>query len=211
MAGGAVLNVVIRGPMSASAASQHAHSLVLWWCRLVMPSLLCRLWQEKQEKAFQVWLNALLTPQAAAPEDDGGLAAKRLHARVRGQIWHMYCSDQGVIGVMTRLETRVDEGFLRMKDEVRSSHRHGFDRALHAHRKHGLPDSVRERLSGLDTGMSLFCVSSSKRDQPGISGNSEKCTLYCWRCVLLCRGTIRVTPGSGRTSWESRWHYPPPL
>ena len=80
--------------------------------------LLFRLWQEKQEKAFQIWLNALLAPQAAAPEDDGGLAAKRLYARARGQIWHMYCSDPAVIGVMTRLETRVDEGFLRMKDEV---------------------------------------------------------------------------------------------
>ncbi len=78
----------------------------------------CRLWLEKQEKAFQIWLNVLLTPQAVAPEDDGGLAAKRLYARVRGQIWHMYCSDPGVIGVMTRLEKRVDEGFLRMKDEV---------------------------------------------------------------------------------------------
>ena len=77
-----------------------------------------RQWLEKQEKAFQIWLNALLTPQAAAPEDDGGLVAKRLHARVRGQIWHMYCSDPGVIGVMTRLEKRVDEGFLRMKAEV---------------------------------------------------------------------------------------------
>ena len=77
-----------------------------------------RLWLEKQEKAFQIWLNALLTPQAAAPEDDGGLLAKRLYARVRGQIWHMYCSDPGVIGVMTRLEKRVDEGFLRMKAEV---------------------------------------------------------------------------------------------
>ena len=77
-----------------------------------------RQWLEKQEKAFQIWLNALLTPQAAAPEDDGGLVAKRLCARVRGQIWHMYCSDPGVIGVMTRLEKRVDEGFLRMKAEV---------------------------------------------------------------------------------------------
>ena len=82
-----------------------------------------RQWLEKQEKAFQIWLNALLTPQAAAPEDDGGLAAKRLYARVQGQIWHMYCSDPGVIGVMTRLEKRVDEGFLRMKAEVCSERR----------------------------------------------------------------------------------------
>jgi hypothetical protein len=78
----------------------------------------CRLWLEKQEKAFQIWLNALLAPQTPAPEDDGGLAAKRLFARVRGQTWHIYCSDPGVIGVMTHLEKRVDEGFLRMKDEV---------------------------------------------------------------------------------------------
>ena len=79
---------------------------------------MCRQWLEKQEKAFQVWLNALLTPQAAAPADDGGLAARRLYARVRGQMWHMYCSDPGIIGVMTLLEKRVDEGFLRMKAEV---------------------------------------------------------------------------------------------
>lgn len=85
----------------------------------VSATMMRRQWLEKQEKAFQIWLNALLTPQAAAPEDDGGLAAKRLYARVQGQIWHMYCSDPGVIGVMTRLEKRVDEGFLRMKAEVR--------------------------------------------------------------------------------------------
>ena len=121
--------------------------------------LLRRLWQEKQEKAFQIWLNALLTPQAAAPEDDGGLAAKRLHARVRGQIWHMYCSDPGVLGIMTRLEKRVDEGFLRMKDEVGQSHRRGF---VSAHRKQGLHESVREKLSGLDFDMCLLCVSCSK-------------------------------------------------
>lgn len=82
---------------------------------------MCRLWLEKQEKAFRIWLNALLAPQTPAPEDEGGLAAKRLFARVRGQIWHMYCSDPGVIGVMMHLEKRVDEGFLRMKDEVRWS------------------------------------------------------------------------------------------
>ncbi len=76
-----------------------------------------RLWLEKQEKAFQIWLNALLTPQAA-PDDDGGLLARRLYARLRGRIWQMYCSDPGVIGVMTLLEKRVDEGFLRMKAEV---------------------------------------------------------------------------------------------
>lgn len=124
--------------------------------------LLFRLWLEKQEKAFQIWLNALLAPQAAAPEDDGGLAAKRLYARARGQIWHMYCTDPAVIGVMTRLETRVDEGFLRMKDEVGYSHRPGFERALHAQRKHELHESERARLSGLDLGMCSHGACSSK-------------------------------------------------
>ena len=125
--------------------------------------LLCRLWQEKQEKAFQIWLNALLAPQAAAPEDDGGLAAKRLYARTRGQIWHMYCSDPGIIVVMTRLETRVDEGFLRMKDEVGCIYGIGSERAPHAHRKHELRGSTRARLSGLDFDACSYGLCSSER------------------------------------------------
>jgi hypothetical protein len=43
---------------------------------------------------------------------------RRLEARVRGQIWHLYCADAGLIDVMTRLEARIDKGFLRLKDEV---------------------------------------------------------------------------------------------
>lgn len=79
---------------------------------------------EKQEKAFTAWLNHLLTPQPlldAAPEDgcgDPGLAARRLEARTRGLIWHLYCTDPSVINVMTLLEQRIDKGFLRLKDEV---------------------------------------------------------------------------------------------
>jgi hypothetical protein len=40
-----------------------------------------------------VWLNAALAPPPpGGPEggDDGGLAAKRLEARVRGALWHLY-------------------------------------------------------------------------------------------------------------------------
>ncbi|KAK9905711.1 hypothetical protein WJX75_004975 [Coccomyxa subellipsoidea] len=78
------------------------------------------LWLEKQEKAFGVWLNAALAPPPpGGPEggDDGGLAAKRLEARVRGALWHLYCGDPELIHVMTRVEKRIDEGFLRLKSE----------------------------------------------------------------------------------------------
>ncbi len=73
---------------------------------------------EKQEKAFTTWLNSMLTPQPMEAEDDPGLAAQRLEARVRGQIWHLYCADADIIDVVTRLEQRVDKGFLRLRDEV---------------------------------------------------------------------------------------------
>ncbi|CAL8472299.1 g11841 [Coccomyxa elongata] len=78
------------------------------------------LWLEKQEKAFRVWLNAALAPPPPGdPEggDGGGLAATRLEARVRGALWHLYCGDPDVIHIMTRIEKRIDEGFLRLKPE----------------------------------------------------------------------------------------------
>lgn len=68
-----------------------------------------------------MWLNAALAPPPpGGPEggDDGGLAAKRLEARVRGALWHLYCGDPELIHVMTRVEKRIDEGFLRLKPEV---------------------------------------------------------------------------------------------
>lgn len=37
---------------------------------------------------------------------------------MQGALWRLYCGDAGVIDVMTRLERRIDEGFLRLKDEV---------------------------------------------------------------------------------------------
>lgn len=73
-----------------------------------------------------MWLNAALAP--APPGGPGGadgetagtdLAAKRLEARVRGVLWHLYCGDPDLIHVMTRIEKRIDEGYLRLKPEVR--------------------------------------------------------------------------------------------
>ncbi|BDA47246.1 probable abnormal spindle-like microcephaly-associated protein homolog [Coccomyxa sp. Obi] len=78
------------------------------------------LWLEKQEKAFGVWLNAALAPPPpGGPEgaEGGGLAAARLEARVRGALWHLYCGDSDIIHIMTRIEKRIDEGFLRLKPE----------------------------------------------------------------------------------------------
>ena len=83
-----------------------------------------RLWLEKQERAFTAWLNHALSPEAAAGDgagggcQEGGLAGGRLAARVRGLIWRLYCGDAQIIDIVTRLEARIDEGFLRLKDEV---------------------------------------------------------------------------------------------
>lgn len=81
----------------------------------------CRAWMEKQEAAFMVWLNHVLAPgheQAASRED---LASLRVEARARGLLWRLYTEDAGVIAVMVRLERRIDDGFLRMRDAVRPS------------------------------------------------------------------------------------------
>ncbi len=68
-----------------------------------------------------MWLNAALAPPPPGDlegGDGGGLAAARLEARVRGALWHLYCGDPDVIHIMTRIEKRIDEGFLRLKPEV---------------------------------------------------------------------------------------------
>ena len=86
----------------------------------------CRLWLEKQEKAFTAWLNHLLAPPAPSAEGEpgqgaggGGLAAGRTEARARGALWRLYCGDAEVLGVMTRVEARIEEGLLRLSAEVR--------------------------------------------------------------------------------------------
>jgi len=109
-----------------------------------------RLWLEKQEKAFGVWLNAALAPPPPGGRDssggDGGLAAKRLEARVRGALWHLYCGDATVLEVVTRLEKRVDEGFLRLKPEVRPKSHPSLQLSSSSYLADTIPDIVAARV-----------------------------------------------------------------
>lgn len=73
---------------------------------------------EKQERAFTIWLNAVLQPTDEVLGEDDSLAAKRVAAQVRGLLWRLYSEDDGVVSVMLRLEQRIDSGFIRMKEEV---------------------------------------------------------------------------------------------
>ena len=67
----------------------------------------CR-WMDKQEAAFKAWLNAALVPVAADSGSSssgsegpltapGGLASRRLVARLRGLLWQLYSQDQELI------------------------------------------------------------------------------------------------------------------
>ena len=42
-------------------------------------------------------------------------------AQVRAALWRLYSKDEGVISVMLRLEKRIDDGFLRLREEVGKS------------------------------------------------------------------------------------------
>ncbi|KAA6419435.1 MAG: abnormal spindle-like microcephaly-associated protein [Trebouxia sp. A1-2] len=78
-----------------------------------------RLWIEKQEGAFLAWLNSVLVPAKATEEGPAGqaLAARRLAAKVRGLLWHLYSADTDVIASMLKVEKHIDAGQLRLKDE----------------------------------------------------------------------------------------------
>lgn len=75
---------------------------------------------EKQEAAFAAWLNSLLVPASSAEEGAASqaLAARRLTAKVRGLLWHLYSADKDIISTMLKVEKHVDAGQLRLKDEV---------------------------------------------------------------------------------------------
>lgn len=79
-----------------------------------------RLWMEKQEAAFAAWLNSVLVPASSAEEGAASqaLAARRLTAKVRGLLWHLYSADSDVISTMLKVEKHIDAGQLRLKDEV---------------------------------------------------------------------------------------------
>jgi len=80
----------------------------------------CRLWIEKQEAAFSAWLNSVLVPAKAIEEGPArqARAARRLAAKVRGLLWHLYSADRDVIASMLKVEKHIDAGQLRLKDEV---------------------------------------------------------------------------------------------
>ncbi len=80
----------------------------------------CRLWIEKQEAAFSAWLNCVLVPAKTTEEGlaSQALAARRLAAKVRGLLWHLYSADTDVIASMLKVEKHIDAGQLRLKDEV---------------------------------------------------------------------------------------------
>ena len=80
----------------------------------------CRLWIEKQEAAFSAWLNSVLVPAKATEEGPASqaLAARRLAAKIRGLLWHLYSADTDVIASMLKVEKHIDAGQLRLKDEV---------------------------------------------------------------------------------------------
>ena len=79
---------------------------------------------ERQERAFTVWLNAVLQPTDEVLGEENSLAAKRAAAKVRGLLWRLYSEDDGVVSTMLRLEQRIDSGFMRMKEEVAMSISH---------------------------------------------------------------------------------------
>ena len=100
-------------------------TLMTWsrFWRLHMPHRAvhgCRLWMEKQEAAFSAWLNSILVPAKTDEEgpDSQALAARRVAARVRGLLWHLYSADKEVITSMLKVEKHIDAGQLRLKDEV---------------------------------------------------------------------------------------------
>ncbi len=89
------------------------------------PAACTRLWMQKQDKAFSAWLNHMLlpfTPDAlrSTMEDEHSVALTdlRLMARVQGVLVAAYRTDAELHDVMMRVEARVDEGKLKMKDEV---------------------------------------------------------------------------------------------
>lgn len=64
----------------------------------------CRLWMDKQEAAFAAWLNSMLVPASSAEEGAASqaLAARRLTAKVRGLLWHLYSADKDIISSTLR-------------------------------------------------------------------------------------------------------------
>jgi abnormal spindle-like microcephaly-associated protein len=83
----------------------------------------CRLGVQREEAALQAWLNSLLAPvKDGIVAQQAALAGRRLTARMRGLLWHLYSRDAELTAVMMRVEARIDSGHLRIRDEVRPLH-----------------------------------------------------------------------------------------
>ena len=68
-------------------------------------------WMDKQESAFKAWLNAVLQPVAVeGGEGEGGLAGRRLAARLRGLLWQLYSQDDELIRCMLAWQARPWQG-----------------------------------------------------------------------------------------------------
>ena len=74
---------------------------------------------QREEAALQAWLNSLLAPvKDGVVAQQAALAGRRLTARMRGLLWHLYSRDAELAAVMMRVEARIDSGHLRIRDEV---------------------------------------------------------------------------------------------
>ena len=82
-------------------------------------AVLVRLGQQREEAALQAWLNSLLAPvKDGVVAQQAALAGRRIMARMRGLLWHLYSRDAELATAMMRVEGRVDSGHLRIRDEV---------------------------------------------------------------------------------------------
>lgn len=69
-------------------------------------------WMDKQEVAFKSWLNAVLQPTSTSGESErlhGGLALRRLVARLRGLLWQLYSQDQALVRCVCSVHAQAVE------------------------------------------------------------------------------------------------------
>lgn len=67
---------------------------------------------DKQEVAFKSWLNAVLQPTSTSGESErlhGGLALRRLVARLRGLLWQLYSQDQALVRCVCSVHAQAVE------------------------------------------------------------------------------------------------------
>ena len=74
-------------------------------------------WVRQQEVAFTHWLNATIVPHtASASANCADRRARRLAANAaRTRLWSLYSSDCEVREVILRVESHIDDGFLRLR------------------------------------------------------------------------------------------------